>query len=210
MNLARLAVDIGGTFTDLALEHAGERTTIKVLTTSGAPEQGVMAGVRSILRSSGVAAAEIGLIIHGTTLATNSIIERKGARTALLTTQGFRDVIAMGNESRYDQYDLNIVLPEPLVPRHLRLPVPERLDNEGNVLLPLDLAAVRALIPVLQRERVESIAIGLLHAFVNPTHERRVRDVLADKLPDIPVSLSSDVSPEMREWERFSTTVANA
>jgi N-methylhydantoinase A len=210
MPSARLAVDIGGTFTDLALEHDGRRTTIKVLTTSAAPEQGVMAGVRDILQSSGVAAADIGIVIHGTTLATNAVIERKGARTALLTTQGFRDVIAMGNESRYDQYDLNIVLPEPLVPRHLRLPIPERLDNEGNILLPLDLAAVRALVPVLRRERVESIAVGLLHAFVNPAHERRVRDILAEELPEIPVSLSSDVSPEMREWERFSTTVANA
>jgi N-methylhydantoinase A len=210
MPSARLAVDIGGTFTDLALEHDGRRSTIKVLTTPAAPEQGVMAGVREILQSSGVTAADIGIVIHGTTLATNAVIERKGARTALLTTQGFRDVIAMGNESRYDQYDLNITLPEPLVPRHLRLPIPERLDNEGNVLLPLDIAAVRALVPVLQHERVESIAIGLLHSFVNPTHERRVRDILTEELPAIPVSLSSDVSPEMREWERFSTTVANA
>ena len=210
MPSARLAVDIGGTFTDLALEHDGRRLTSKVLTTQSAPEQGVMAGVRDILLASGVAAADIGIVIHGTTLATNAVIERKGARTALLTTQGFRDVIAMGNESRYDQYDLNIVLPEPLVPRHLRLPVPERLDNEGNVLLPLDIAAVRALIPTLQRERVDSIAVGFLHAFVNPAHERRVRDILAEQLPAIPVSLSSEVSPEMREWERFSTTVANA
>jgi N-methylhydantoinase A len=210
MPSARLAVDIGGTFTDLALEHDGKRFTIKVLTTPAAPEQGVMAGVRDILQASGSAAADIGIVIHGTTLATNGVIERKGARTALLTTQGFRDVIAMGNESRYDQYDLNITLPEPLVPRHLRLPVPERLDNEGNVLLPLDTAAVRALVPVLQRERVESIAVGFLHAFVNATHERRTRDILAEELPDIPVSLSSEVSPEMREWERFSTTVANA
>jgi N-methylhydantoinase A len=210
MPSARLAVDIGGTFTDLALEYDGRRSTIKVLTTQVAPEQGVMAGAREILQTSGVTASDIGIVIHGTTLATNAVIERKGARTALLTTQGFRDVIAMGNESRYDQYDLNIVLPEPLVPRHLRLPVPERLDNEGNVLLPLDVGAVRALVPVLRRERVESIAVGLLHAFVNPTHERRVRDVLAEELPDIPVSLSSEVSPEMREWERFSTTVANA
>src|SRR6516162_8330804 len=210
MPSARLAVDIGGTFTDLALEHDGRRSTIKLLTTQSAPEQGVMAGVRDILRASDVAAGEIGIVIHGTTLATNAVIERKGARTALLTTQGFRDVIAMGNESRYDQYDLNIVLPEPLVPRHLRLPVPERLDNEGNVLLPLDTGAVRALVSTLRREGVESIAVGLLHAFVNPTHERRIRDILAEELPDIPVSLSSDVSPEMREWERFSTPVANA
>jgi N-methylhydantoinase A len=170
MPLARLAVDIGGTFTDLALEHDGRCTTIKVLTTQAAPEQGVMAGARAILQSSGVAASDIGIVIHGTTLATNAVIERKGARTALLTTQGFRDVIAMGNESRYDQYDLNIMLPEPLVPRYLRLSIPERLDNEGNVLLPLDVGAVRALVPLLRHERVESIAVGLLHAFVNPAH----------------------------------------
>jgi N-methylhydantoinase A len=210
MTFARLAVDIGGTFTDLALEHAGHRTTIKVLTTPAAPETGVMAGVRSILQTAGIEAADIGLIIHGTTLATNAVIERKGARTALLTTEGFRDVIAMGNESRYDQYDLNITLPEPLVPRYLRLPVPERLDNTGKVLRPLDEAAVRALVPDLIRLGVESIAVGLLHAFVNPDHERRIRAILAEALPGVPVSLSSEVSPEMREWERFSTTVANA
>src|SRR6201747_1048417 len=210
MKSARLAVDIGGTFTDLALEAGGKRTTAKVLTTQGAPEQGVMEGFRTVTRAAGVAAADIALIIHGTTLATNSIIERKGARTALLTTEGFRDVIAMGNESRYDQYDLNIVLPEPLVPRHLRLPVPERLDNTGKILRPLDEAAVQALIPILKREKVESIAVGLLHAFVNPVHERRIQAILRDALPEIPISLSSEVSPEMREWERFSTTVANA
>src|SRR5271166_5857831 len=210
MPFARLAVDIGGTFTDLALEHPGGRSTIKVLTTPAAPEQGVLAGVGAILAAAELAADDIAIVIHGTTLATNAVIERKGARTALLTTQGFRDVLAMGNESRYDQYDLNIALPQPLVPRHLRLPVPERLDNEGNVLVPLDTAAVRALVPKLRAEAVESIAVGFLHAFVNPAHERQVREILAELLPDVPVSLSSEVSPEMREWERFSTTVANA
>jgi N-methylhydantoinase A len=210
MTAARLAVDIGGTFTDLALEHDGRRTTAKVLTTPAAPERGVMEGVRAILRAAGLGPADISILIHGTTLATNAIIERKGARTALITTEGFRDVLALGNESRYDQYDLNIVLPEPLVPRHLRLTVPERLDNEGSVLLSLDANAARALVPVLKREGVESVAVGFLHAFVNPDHERRVREILADALPDVPVSLSSEVSPEMREWERFSTTAANA
>ena len=209
-DVARLAVDIGGTFTDLALEHAGRRYTAKVLTVRAAPEQGVLDGVRTVLGAAELAPADIGIVIHGTTLATNAIIERKGARTALVTTEGFRDVLAMGTESRYDQYDLNIVLPEPLVPRHLRLTVPERLDNEGNVLLPLDPAAVRALVPELRRLGVESIGIGFLHAFVNPAHERRAREVLAAELPDVPLSLSSEVSPEMREWERFSTTVANA
>ena len=207
---ARLAVDIGGTFTDLALEHGGARRTAKVLTTGAEPERGVLEGVASILRGAGLTPADVGILVHGTTLATNAIIERKGARTALVTTQGFRDVLAMGNESRYDQYDLNITLPDPLVPRHLRLPVPERLDNTGAVLLPLDEAAVQDLVPVLRREAVQSVAVGFLHSFVNPAHERRVRDILTRALPDLPVSLSSEVSPEMREWERFSTAAANA
>ena len=181
-----------------------------MLTTPEQPERAVLEGAARILRAAGLAAGDIAILIHGTTLATNAIIERKGARTALITTEGFRDVLALGNESRYDQYDLNIVLPAPLVPRALRLTVPERLDNEGRVLRALDENAVRALAPVLRREGVESIAVGFLHAFVNPAHERRVRDILAEELPAVPVSLSSEVSPEMREWERFSTTAANA
>ena len=210
MPSARLAVDIGGTFTDLAIEHAGRRTTAKVLTTPAAPERGVMVGVRGILRDAGLAPSDIAIVIHGTTLATNAVIERKGARTALLTTEGFRDVLALRNESRYDQYDLNLQLPEPLVPRHLRLTVPERLDNEGRVLLALDEDAMRGIVPVLQREAVESLAIGFLHGFVNPQHERRARALIAAALPDLPITLASDVSPEMREWERFSTAAANA
>jgi N-methylhydantoinase A len=206
----RLAIDIGGTFTDLALEQGERRHTAKVLTTPSAPEQGVLAGVHAILAQAGRAPGDIALVIHGTTLATNAIIERRGARTALVTTQGFRDVLAMGNESRYDQYDLNIVLPQPLVARHLRFTVPERLDNEGGVRLALDEAAVHALVPALRAAAVESVAIGFLHAFVNPAHERRTAAILRAALPDIPVSLSSEVSPEMREWERFSTTAANA
>ena len=210
MQQARLAVDIGGTFTDLALEWGGRRVTTKVLTTPARPEQGVLDGIAAILNEAGLAPPDIALLVHGTTLATNAIIERKGAVTALVTTEGFRDVLAMGNESRYDQYDLGIALPQPLVPRYLRLPVPERLDNTGQVLLPLDEHAVRALVPTLQREGVQSIAIGYLHSFRNPAHEQRTRDLLAAALPSIPISLSSEVSPEMREWERFSTTAANA
>ncbi len=210
MHPARLAVDIGGTFTDLALEQSGRRVTTKVLTTPDAPERGMLDGVRAILDLARVTPTDIELLVHGTTLATNALIERKGARSALLTTEGFRDVLALGNESRYDQYDLDIVLPTPLVPRYLRLPVPERLDNEGNVLRPLDEDAVRALIPVLRAEAVESLAIGFLHAFVNPAHERRARDIVGQAWPELPISLSSEVSPEMREFERFSTTVANA
>jgi N-methylhydantoinase A len=207
---ARLAVDIGGTFTDLAIEKDGERWTAKVLTTPSAPELGVLEGVQVVLGRAGLQPADIVLLIHGTTLATNAVIERKGAKTALLTTEGFRDVLALRNESRYDQYDLNIELPQPLVPRRWRLPVPERLDNEGHVLLPLDEGAVRRQLAFLREEGIESLAIGFLHSFVNPAHERRAAAIVRQEWPELPVSLSSEVSPEMREWERFSTTVANA
>ncbi|MGY4802241.1 hydantoinase/oxoprolinase family protein [Teichococcus aerofrigidensis] len=210
MPSARLAADIGGTFTDLALERGAERWTAKVLTTPAAPERGVLEGIRVVLEKAGMTPADVEIFIHGTTLATNAVIERKGARTALLTTEGFRDVLALGNESRYDQYDLNIQLPRPLVPRRWRVAVPERLDNEGRVLLALDEAALRERIAFLKSEGVESLAIGFLHAFVNPAHERRAAEILAEAWPEVPVSLSSEVSPEMREWERFSTTVANA
>jgi N-methylhydantoinase A len=206
----RLAIDIGGTFTDLALQHASGLTTAKVLTTPSGPEAGVMSGVQSILAAARLKASDIELVIHGTTLATNAIIERKGARTALITTEGFRDVLALRNESRYDQYDLNIVLPEPLIPRHLRLGIPERLDNRGRVLKPVDESVVRGLVPYFKDQAVESIAIGFLHGFVNPTHERRTAEILAGGLPGIPITLASEVSPEMREWERFSTAAANA
>ncbi len=210
----RLAADIGGTFTDLALERRDERATdrwtAKILTTPHAPELGVLEGTARVLAQAGIGAGDVSLFVHGTTLATNAIIERKGARTALLTTEGFRDVLALGNESRYDQYDLGIILPEPLVPRRWRLPVPERLDNTGAVLRPLDEAAVRAHLPFLRAEGVEALAIGFLHSFRDPAHERRAAAVVAAEWPELPVSLSSEVSPEMREWERFSTTVANA
>ena len=206
----RLAIDIGGTFTDFALDRDGKLTTSKVLTTPQAPERGVLEGMHTILRTAGIDASAIDLLVHGTTLATNAIIERKGARTALITTEGFRDVLTLGNESRYDQYNLGIELPEPLVPRYLRLPVAERLDHAGRVLRSLDEEAISGLVPVLRREGVESLAICFLHAFVNPAHERRAAALIAEAMPDLPVSLSSDVSPEIREWERFSTTAANA
>jgi N-methylhydantoinase A len=211
----RLAADIGGTFTDIALEADSAedivtRWTAKVLTTPQAPELGVLEGVRVALARAGLTAADVTLVIHGTTLATNALIERKGAKTALITTEGFRDVLALGNESRYDQYDLNIELPEPLVPRRWRRPIPERLDNMGQVLRPLDEAAVRAEVAFLRAEGIEALAIGFLHGFVNPAHERRAAEIAKQEWPELPVSLASEVSPEMREWERFSTTAANA
>ncbi len=210
----RLAVDIGGTFTDLALERmlpgGPQRTSAKVLTTPQAPERGVLAGIEAILARAGVAPHEVGALIHGTTLATNAIIERKGARTAMLVTEGFRDSIEMAFENRFEQYDIQMDKPAPLVPRTLRLPVPERIDARGNVVRPLDEAALAALAPRLEAEGVESVAIGFLHSYAEPAHERRARDVLAKLLPGLWITLSSEVSPEIREYERWSTAVANA
>jgi N-methylhydantoinase A len=206
----RLGVDIGGTFTDVALEIGERRFTAKILTTPHAPEEGVLAALRSVTAEAGVAPGEVGVIIHGTTLATNALIERKGARTALLTTEGFRDVVEIRHENRFEQYDVNIDLPPPLVPRRLRLPVRERIDAQGKVLLPLDESSVARAIEALAAQQVEAVAVGLLHSFTNPDHERRVGETIARRLPQVAVTLSCDVSPEMREYERFSTACANA
>ncbi len=207
---ARIAVDIGGTFTDVVLEHGESRITVKVLTTSEAPDEGVIAGVRDVLERSPVASASVGLIIHGTTLATNAILERKGARTVLITTEGFRDVLEIGYESRYNQYDIMIEKPRPLVPRDRRLTVRERVDVHGRVLEPLDENGVVALVPEIRKLGAESIAVGFLHSYANPAHEARVQELLAEAIPGLPVTLSSEACPEVREYERFSTSVANA
>jgi N-methylhydantoinase A len=206
----RLGVDIGGTFTDVALEAAGRRYSAKILTTPEAPERAVLEAIGAVLREAALAPADLSIIIHGTTLATNAIIERKGAKTALLTTEGFRDTIEIRHENRFEQYDVNIDLPPPLVPRRLRFPVRERIDARGRVLVPLDEAGVSALAGRLAAAAVQSAAIGFLHSFTNPVHERRAGEILADRLPGVPITLSSDVSPEMREYERFSTACANA
>src|SRR5215470_15693407 len=160
----RLAVDIGGTFTDIVVEAAGQRWTRKVLTTPQAPEQAVIAGTLELLGEIGIGPGEIGLFIHGTTLATNAIIERKGAVTALIATDGFRDVLDIADESRYDQYDIFIDKPVPLVPRLRRFTVPERVDAAGAALLPLDEKALRALLPELDRVGATSVAVAFLHS----------------------------------------------
>ena len=210
MAQARLAVDIGGTFTDIAVESDAGLFTHKVLTTPRNPEQGVLAGVRAALDDTGLAPDAFGLIIHGTTLATNAIIERKGARTALIVTEGFRDVVEMAFENRFEQYDIFMDRPPPLVPRHLRLAVRERIDARGDTLIPLDLESLAPAVEAMRREEVGSVAIGLMHSYIDPRHERAVAEALAAELPDVSITLSSEVSPEIREYERWSTAAANA
>ena len=206
----RLAVDIGGTFTDVVLETPTARFSTKVLTNKTTPELGVLDGITKALALARLKPADIGLIVHGTTLATNAIIERKGAVTALVTTGGFRDSIEIAYENRFEQYDIFIEKPDPLVPRTLRYTVPERMDARGGVRLALDEAAVERLADTLRAAEVESIAIGFLHSYANPAHERRTAKILARLLPEMRISLSCDVCPELREYERFSTTCANA
>ncbi len=206
----RLAVDIGGTFTDVVLDRDGEEWTGKVPTTPSAPADGFMAGAMEILDRAGVAPGAVDLILHGTTLATNALIERKGAVTALFVTEGHRDSLEIAYENRFDQYDIMADRAAVLVPRERRLPVPERIDARGEVLTPLDEAAVTAWLDRLEDMDVGSIAVGLLHAYANPSHERRVGRMARARFPDMAVSLSSDVCPEIREYERQTTAVANA
>lgn len=206
----RLSADVGGTFTDMVLEEGATRWTAKVLTTPARPEEGVLTGIAEILKIAGKSIEQIATFVHGTTLATNAIIERRGAKTALIATDGFRDVIEIGTESRYDQYELALVRPKPLVERPLRFTVRERMDARGNVLLPLQEEDVLALVAQLRAAAIESIAVSFLHAYENPAHEARVGALLAEHLPGVTVSLSHEVSPEIREYERTSTTIANA
>ncbi len=207
---ARLGVDIGGTFTDVVLEIASKQFSAKVLTTYAAPENAIIDGMHQVCAKAGVTPAVVTQIIHGTTLATNALIERRGAKTALITTKGFRDVIEMRTESRFEQYDLNLTLPEPLLPRQCRYVLDERMGAGGDVLIALQRRDVEALAIELKQAGYDSIAVGLIHSYANDTHEKMVRDVLAEKLPGVMLSLSCEVSPQMREYERFNTVVANA
>jgi N-methylhydantoinase A len=207
---ARLGVDIGGTFTDVVIEVGAASFSTKVLTTYIAPENAIIDGMQQVCAKAGIDPSQINQIIHGTTLATNALIERRGAKTALITTQGFRDVIEMRTESRFEQYDLNLTLPEPLLPRQMRYTVPGRMDASGTELIPLTRAYIEPVVEKIAAAGYDSIAVGLIHSYLNDTHERLVGEVLADMMPDAMVSLSSEVSPQMREYERFNTVVANA
>jgi N-methylhydantoinase A len=206
----RMGVDIGGTFTDVVIEVEGAQFSTKVLTTYTAPEDAIIDGMHQVCAKACIVPADIGQIIHGTTLATNALIERRGAKTALITTQGFRDVIEMRTESRFEQYDLNLELPEPLIPRQSRFTVPERVDANGDVLITLDHTDIEAVADQIAIAGYDSVAVGLIHSYLNPDHERLIQDVLAAKLPEVMISLSCEVSPQMREYERFNTVVANA
>src|SRR5262245_38804010 len=206
----RLPVDIGGTFTDIVLLAGKQRLVAKVLTTPREPEVAVIDGARGALAEARLAFGDIDVFVHGTTLATNAIIERKGARTALVATDGFRDVIEIADEGRFDQYDINIVKPTPLVPRELRFTVPERIDVHGAVRLALDEGAVREVAKRLAALKIEAVAVALIHAYANPAHEARVGEILAGMCPGISITLSSQACPEAREYERTSTAIANA
>jgi len=205
----RLGADIGGTFTDIALDLRGVMFSTKILTNYSAPEQAILDGIKIVTREAGISPSDIGMVIHGTTLATNALIERRGSRTAFVTTEGFRDVIEMRTENRFEQYDLNLQLPAPLIPREDRFPVKGRISAEGEELQPLDEAALEALAERIAERGFGAVAIGFIHSYANPVHEQRAREILAARL-SIPISISSEVSPQMREFERFNTVCANA
>jgi N-methylhydantoinase A len=205
----RLGADIGGTFTDIALDVRGKIFSTKVLTNYSTPEQAILDGIAIVTRDAGISPGVIGVVIHGTTLATNALIERRGAKTALVTTEGFRDVIEMRTENRFEQYDLNLQLPTPLIPREHRFVVKGRIGAEGQELQPLDETALERIADTIDAAGFGAVAIGFIHSYVNPIHERRAREILAKKLR-VPISISAEVSPQMREFERFNTVCANA
>ncbi len=208
----RLGFDIGGTFTDFVLLDAatGGITLYKCLTTPADPAEGALSGIRAITAQAGIAVADLSEVLHGTTLVTNALIERRGATTGLLTTCGFRDVLELGIEQRYDIYDLFLTFPDPIVPRRRRIEISERITHDGHAIAPLDAAEVRAAGARLVAEGCTAIAICFLHAYANPAHERAAAAVLREAFPQLAISLSSEVAPEIREYERSVTTCANA
>jgi N-methylhydantoinase A len=210
---ARIGVDVGGTFTDLVLhDPASDLVHVgKLLTTPEDPSAAIIAGISRILQETGLRPSDLNSVVHGTTLITNTIIERTGATVGLLTTEGFRDTIEIGRETRYDLYDLFLEMPPTLVPRHRRLEIAERIDADGKVLLKLDEDAVAsAARQLVEREGCEALAIAFMHSYRSPEHERRAGEIVRHLYPSLPLSLSADVAPEIREYERTSTACANA
>jgi N-methylhydantoinase A len=208
----RIGIDIGGTFTDFVLVDENERCIhlAKRLTTHHDYLEAIFKGLDELLRAAGIGMPDVSSVVHGTTLVTNTVIERKGARTALLTTAGARDVVEIGSELRYDIYDLGIQRPPPLVPRHLRYEIPERLSADGTVLRPLDLGGMPHLVSQLRAAQVRSVAVCLLHSYADPRHETALGEELARLFPEAEVTLSSSLVPEIREYERASTAIVNA
>lgn len=208
----RIGFDIGGTFTDFVLldEENCQLHLHKCLTTPADPSVGALQGMRDLLAAAGLELSAVDHVVHGTTLATNAIIERKGAPLGFLTTKGFRDILEMGTEQRYDIHDLFLTYPDPLAPRRRRREIDERIDHDGTVLTPIDLDAVRSEIRSLVDDGVRALAVCFIHAYANPAHERAVRDLVAEEFPDLSVSISSDVHAQIKEYERSSTTAANA
>ncbi len=207
----RLGADIGGTFTDVILvdEQSGLFQIGKVLTTPSQPDDAVMQGVDQVLKGAEASALDVEHLLHGTTLFTNALIERKGARTALITTRGFRDAIEIGREHRYDMYDLRLKRPSPIAPRRHRYEVSERILADGTVRIPLDEGEVREIARQLQDQGIEAVGVCLINGYVNPSHEQTIGAILADVIPNIDVTLATDISPEVREYERTSTTLCN-
>lgn len=206
----RVGVDIGGTFTDIALDVGGVLHSTKILTDYELPERAILTGVKTVIDAAGLKLSDIDQLIHGTTLATNALIERRGAKTAFITTEGFRDTLEMRTENRFEQYDINITLPPPLIEREHRYTLRERLDVRGDVLIAPQAADIDALVEQVAEGNYDSFAVGFIHSYVNGAHERLVRDALQRRLPNVSVSISSEVSPQMREFERFNTVCANA
>lgn len=207
---ARAGVDIGGTFTDIAIEIDAELHSTKVLTDYAAPERAIVTGLQKATTAAGIGLADLGIIIHGTTLATNALIAREGAKTVFITTEGFRDVLEMRTENRFEQYDLNISLPPPLIERRDRYTLKERIGAQGDVLIAPTDDDIEALVDRIKAGGYESVAVGFINSYVNGVHERRMRDALAVRLPTLSVSISSEVSPQLREFDRFNTVCANA
>ncbi len=208
----KLGIDIGGTFTDLVLldEATGNMHFGKTLTTYPDPTIGILQGVQEVMQHHQKQMSDVHSIVHGTTLVTNAVIERKGAKTGFITTKGFEDVLEIGREMRYDIYDLFLTMPQPLVPKNLRRGITERLDKSGNVLTIIDMKEVASVVEELVAEDVQSIAVVFLHSFANKQHEQMVGQFIKQNYPQIFCSLSCEVMPEIREYERSSATAMNA